>query len=71
MGSAVPKWFRHGAKTLPCHAILLARVNGVKVSSFVLALREKALRILWEKTRSFHKEANNSISVRIFIIISF
>ena len=71
MGSTVPKWFRHGAKSLACRANLLARVNGVKVLSFVLALRAKGPRILWGKSRFFHKEANNSISVRVFIIIFF
>ena len=34
MGSAVPKWFRLGAKNLACRADLLARVNGVPVSNF-------------------------------------
>ena len=29
MGSAVPKWFRYGAKNLACRADFLARVNGV------------------------------------------
>ena len=30
MGSAMPKWFRHGATCLACRADFLARVNGVK-----------------------------------------
>ncbi len=50
MGSAVPKCFGHGAKTLPCRADFLARVNGaVKNWILVIDFTVEECELKWSK----------------------